>query len=65
MCEPSTGEVVAGPLYDLEGIVFADCDRRAFHAKRWFDVVGHYGRADVLAPTARCPPPARRPVPQP
>ncbi len=46
------GEVVAGPLYDAEGIVIADCDLRlALHAKRYFDVVGHYGRADVLAPS--------------
>ena len=51
VCEPSAGELIAGPLYDEEGIVFADCDlRRGFHAKRWFDVVGHYGRTDVLAP---------------
>ena len=50
VCEPTRGDVVVGPLYDREGIVFADCDlRRALHAKRWFDVVGHYGRADVLA----------------
>ena len=43
------GEVIAGPLYDAEGIVIADCDLRgALHAKRYFDVVGHYGRADVL-----------------
>jgi len=45
------GDVVAGPLYEAEGIVLADCDLRdALHAKRYFDVVGHYGRADVLAP---------------
>jgi len=43
------GEVIAGPLYDEEGIVVADCDlRAALHAKRYFDVVGHYGRSDVL-----------------
>jgi predicted amidohydrolase len=43
------GDVIAGPLYDAEGILFADCDLRdALHAKRYFDVVGHYGRADVL-----------------
>ena len=48
--EPTWGEVIAGPLYDEEGIVVADCDlRRGLHAKRWFDVVGHYGRTDVLA----------------
>ena len=48
--EPTWGEVIAGPLYGEEGIVVADCDLRAgLHAKRWFDAVGHYGRADVLA----------------
>jgi nitrilase len=47
--EPSSGEVIAGPLYDQEGIVEADCDlRRGLHAKRWFDAVGHYSREDVL-----------------
>jgi predicted amidohydrolase len=45
------GDVVAGPRYDAEGILTADCDlRAALHAKRYFDVAGHYGRADVLAP---------------
>ena len=45
------GDVIAGPLYDEEGIVVADCDLRTLlHAKRAFDVVGHYGRADVLDP---------------
>ena len=49
-----TGEIVAGPLYDAEGTVTADCDlREALHAKRYFDVAGHYGRADVLAPDRR------------
>ena len=43
--------MIAGPLYDEEGIVIADCDlRRGLHAKRWFDTVGHYSREDVLAP---------------
>jgi nitrilase len=47
--EPTDGEVIAGPLYDLEGIVTADCDlRTGLHAKRWFDSVGHYSREDVL-----------------
>ena len=46
------GEVIAGPLYDTEGIVYADCDlSAALRAKRYFDVAGHYGRADVLDPT--------------
>jgi len=47
--EPSTGEIIAGPLYDQEGIVEAECDLRVgLHAKRWFDSVGHYSREDVL-----------------
>ncbi|HWH05609.1 MAG TPA: nitrilase-related carbon-nitrogen hydrolase, partial [Gaiellaceae bacterium] len=51
ICEPTAGAVIAGPLYDEEGMVVADCDlRRGLHAKRSFDVVGHYGRTDVLAP---------------
>jgi nitrilase len=49
--EPTWGEVIAGPLYDAEGIVFADCDLRdGLRAKRWFDAVGHYSRTDVLSP---------------
>ncbi|HEY2317561.1 MAG TPA: carbon-nitrogen hydrolase family protein [Solirubrobacteraceae bacterium] len=48
--EPSSGEVIAGPLYDQEGIVEAECDLRiGLHAKRWFDSVGHYSREDALA----------------
>jgi predicted amidohydrolase len=50
---PASGEVIGGPLYDAEGIVVADCDLRAtLRAKRWFDVAGHYSRADVLWPPA-------------
>jgi nitrilase len=49
ICEPGSGNVIAGPLYDAEGMVVADCDpKRGLHAKRWFDAVGHYSRADVL-----------------
>jgi predicted amidohydrolase len=51
IAEPTWGEVIAGPLYDAEGIVVADCDLRAgLHAKRWFDAAGHYSRTDVLWP---------------
>jgi nitrilase len=47
--EPAEGDVIAGPLYDQEGIVMAECDlREGLHAKRWFDSVGHYSREDVL-----------------
>ncbi|MGZ8647591.1 MAG: carbon-nitrogen hydrolase family protein [Solirubrobacteraceae bacterium] len=49
--EPTWGEVIAGPRYDAEAILVADCDLRVgLHAKRWFDAVGHYSRADVLSP---------------
>lgn len=51
--EPTWGEIVAGPLYGEEGIVYADCDLGAcLRAKRWFDAVGHYSRDDVLDPDA-------------
>jgi len=46
---PGWGEALAGPLYDEEGLVIADCDlREGLRAKRLFDSVGHYSRADVL-----------------
>lgn len=46
------GSVIAGPLYDQEGIVVADCDLRiGLRAKRWFDSVGHYSRPDLFAST--------------
>jgi nitrilase len=45
------GDVIAGPVYDAEVTIAADCDlRQALHAKRYFDVAGHYGRADILGP---------------
>lgn len=49
------GEVIAGPVYDKEAIVTADCDlREALYAKRYFDVAGHYARTEVLG-TDRMP----------
>jgi nitrilase len=46
------GEVLSGPTYDGEETLVAECDlREGLHAKRYFDVAGHYGRADVLDPT--------------
>ena len=57
--EPTWGEVIAGPQYDEEGIVVADCDlRRGLHAKRWFDAVGHYSREEILG--REVPDPAER-----
>lgn len=49
--EPTWGEILAGPAYGSETILYADCDlRRGLDAKRWFDVTGHYSRSDVLQP---------------
>ena len=43
------GEIVAGPLVDEEGVVVADIDVAVAHtARRQFDPVGHYARADVF-----------------
>jgi nitrilase len=56
IAEPQWGEVVAGPLYDGEGMLVHDCDlRKGLHAKRWFDAVGHYSRDDVLDPSPAAP----------
>lgn len=43
------GEVLAGPLYDEEGILTAELDLgEVVRAKLDFDVVGHYARPDVF-----------------
>ena len=43
------GEVLAGPLYDQEGILYADLDMgEIVRGKVDFDVVGHYARPDVF-----------------
>jgi len=64
--EPTWGNVIAGPLRGEEGILVADCDlREGLHAKRWFDSVGHYSRADVLgngAGPAKPPQPSEAPL---
>jgi nitrilase len=43
------GEVLVGPLYDKEGILYADLDlTEVARGKLDFDVVGHYSRPDVF-----------------
>ena len=43
------GDVLAGPLYDKEGMLFADLDlAEVARGKYDFDVVGHYARPDVF-----------------
>jgi nitrilase len=43
------GEVLAGPLFDEEGILFADLDMALIARSKFdFDAVGHYARPDVF-----------------
>jgi nitrilase len=43
------GEYLAGPLFDQEGILFADLDlAEVARSKFDFDVVGHYARPDIF-----------------
>jgi nitrilase len=43
------GRVIAGPLREQEGILYADVDLTVVRqARRQFDVVGHYARPDVF-----------------
>jgi len=47
-----TGQHLAGPLYDEEGILYADLDASELYAARQrFDPAGHYHRPDVLSLT--------------
>lgn len=44
------GELLAGPLFDAEGILYADLDRNeVIKSKLDFDAVGHYHRSDVFS----------------
>ena len=44
------GKVIAGPLWDKEGILYADLDlAEVVTGKMDFDVIGHYARPDVLS----------------
>ncbi len=44
-----SGRIVAGPLHEQHGILYAECDPVvASTAKRTLDVAGHYGRPDIF-----------------
>lgn len=43
------GEYLAGPLYDREGIIYADLDlNQLIQSKMDFDPIGHYSRPDIF-----------------
>jgi nitrilase len=43
------GEVLAGPLFDREGILYAELDlAEVVQSKVDFDVTGHYARPDIF-----------------
>jgi len=43
------GEIVAGPMHEEKGLLFAEIDSsRVASAKRALDVAGHYSRPDVF-----------------
>ena len=44
-----SGAYLAGPLYDEEGILYAELDpARLWEERQRFDAAGHYHRPDVL-----------------
>ena len=44
------GEVLAGPLYREEGIIYAEVSGKRLRDTKWkLDVVGHYDRPDVFS----------------
>jgi nitrilase len=46
------GDLLAGPLWDEEGIIYADLDPAVLYAARQrFDPAGHYHRPDILSLT--------------
>src|SRR5437763_3545316 len=50
------GSYLAGPLYDEEGILYAELDPSVLLEERQrFDPVGHYSRPDVLRLSVRAP----------
>jgi nitrilase len=43
------GQIIAGPLHEQEGILYAELDRSRMLGSKWqLDVAGHYARPDVF-----------------
>ena len=43
------GKIIAGPLDEEEGIIYAEMDPRQMRGPKWnLDVAGHYARPDVF-----------------
>jgi nitrilase len=43
------GQIIAGPLVDEEGILYADMDPEiAIQERQNFDISGHYSRFDIF-----------------
>jgi nitrilase len=50
------GTYLAGPLYDEEGVLYAELEpARLFEERQRFDPAGHYHRPDVLSLTVNAP----------
>jgi nitrilase len=48
------GEILAGPISETEGILYAEVDvTKVRQSRRQFDVVGHYARPDVFTLSVR------------
>nr|AAR97412.1 nitrilase [uncultured organism] len=56
------GQIIAGPLHEQEGILYAELERNQMTGPRWmFDAAGHYARPDVFQLTVnRSPRPMLR-----
>ena len=57
------GKVLAGPLHEEQGMLFAEVDTQRILGPRWqLDVAGHYARPDVLELVRRGPARPQPPV---
>jgi nitrilase len=51
------GKILAGPLHEKEGILYADVDPAGLSGAKWvLDVAGHYARPDVFSLTVHTAP---------